>query len=151
MIEFRYLRTGPYVDHGREVQCGADLAVVSAADLRWYYFLSDLSFTIDDVELTLPWSWTPVFDFLWSMKGVLGQLERGEHSAIGFTENAELIEFAPVAERVKVSCTYSRAEAICGLTDLGDAWLNFRQDVLNQLAAEYPRLAVNPALGELRT
>lgn len=111
-IEIKYLRTGPYVDHGREIQDGADFAVVSVADLRWYYFLSDLSFTIDDVVLTPPWSWTPVFDFLWSMNGVLGQLERGEHSAVGFTENAELIEFAPIGERVKVSCTQGPGKVV---------------------------------------
>lgn len=150
MIEIKYLRTGPYVHHGRETLDGPDLAVVSVADLRWYYFLSDWSFTIDDVELTPPWSWAPVFDLLWSMKGVLGQLERGEHSAIGFTENAELIEFASVGKRVKVSCTYSRAKAICELIDLEDAWLSFRQDVLNRLTTEYPKLTVNPALADLR-
>ncbi|MEU8694112.1 hypothetical protein [Streptomyces sp. NPDC048665] len=49
MIEIEYRQTGPYVSHGRENLEGVDLAVVSRADLRWYCFLSDLSFTIGEV------------------------------------------------------------------------------------------------------
>ncbi|MFE9129046.1 hypothetical protein ACFYOF_27125 [Streptomyces sp. NPDC007148] len=64
MIKIEYRQTGPYVDQGQENREGADLAVVSRVDLRWYYFLSDLTFTIDEADLTPPWSWTPVFDFL---------------------------------------------------------------------------------------
>ncbi|MFE0458561.1 hypothetical protein ACFW1A_04770 [Kitasatospora sp. NPDC058965] len=150
MIEIEYRRTGPYVEHGRENREGVDLAVVSRADLRWYYFLCDLSFTIGEVHLTPPWSWTPVFDFLWSMKGVLEHLERGEHSTVGFTENAELIEFAPDDGKVRVSCTYAAAEAACELADLKDSWLGFRQAVLTELSGKYPRLAANPVLAELR-
>ncbi|MEU1201621.1 hypothetical protein ABZ446_36130 [Streptomyces sp. NPDC005813] len=121
MIKIEYRRTGPYVDRGREHQEEVDLAVVTRADLRWYYFLSDLSFTIHETELAPPWSWTPVFDFLWSMKGVLEHLDRGEHSTIGFTENAELIEFVPEDGKVRISCTYATAEAVCELADLKDA------------------------------
>lgn len=150
MIKIEYRRTGPYTSQGRENREGVDLAVVSRADLRWYYFLSDLSFSVGEVQLTPPWSWTPVFDFLWSMKGVLEHVERGEHSAVGFTENAELIEFTPDGRKVWVSCTYSTAEAVCELANLKDAWLGFRQAVLTQLSGEYPRLTVNPALAELR-
>jgi hypothetical protein len=150
MIKIEYCRTGPYADRGREHRAGADLAAVSRADLRWYYFLSDLSFTIGETELTPPWSWTPVFDFLWSMKGVLEHLERGEYSAIGFTENAELIKFIPEDGKVRVSCTYATAEAFCELADLKDAWQGFRQGVLSELSCKYPRLAANPVLAELR-
>jgi hypothetical protein len=56
MIEIEYRQTGPYVSHGRENREGVDLAVVSRVDLRWYYFWSDLSFTIDEIDLTPPWS-----------------------------------------------------------------------------------------------
>jgi hypothetical protein len=150
MIEIKYRQTGPYVSHGQENQEGVDLAVVSRADLRWYYFWSDLTFTIDEIQLTPPWSWTPVFDFLWSMKGVLAHLELGEDSTIGFTENAELIKFAVNDGQVRVSCTYSTAEAVCELADLRSAWLEFRQAVLTRLRGEYPRLAANPVLAELQ-
>ncbi|UKZ02839.1 hypothetical protein BOQ63_001515 (plasmid) [Streptomyces viridifaciens] len=150
MIKIEYRRTGPYVDRGREHQDGADLAAVTRAELRWYYFLSDLSFTIGETELAPPWSWTPVFDFLWSMQGVLEQLERGERSTIGFTENAELIEFVPEDGKVRVSCTYATAEAVCELADLKDAWQGFRQAVLSELSAKHPRLAANPALAAPR-
>ncbi|MFB8177636.1 hypothetical protein ACFC8N_16530 [Streptomyces sp. NPDC055966] len=150
MIEIEYRQTGPYVSHGRENLEGVDLAVVSRADLRWYCFLSDLSFTIGEVELTPPWSWTPVFDFLWSMKGVLEHLERFKHSTIGFTENAELIEFAPDGGKVQVSCTYTTAGTTCELAGLKDAWLGLRHAVLTKLGSEYPRLAANPVLAELR-
>jgi hypothetical protein len=149
VINIEYHQTGRYVDQGQENREGADLAVVSLADLRWYYFLSDLTFTIGDTDLSPPWSWTPVFDFLWSMKGVLEALERGERSTVGFTENAELIDFALEGHQVRVSCTYGTAEAVCELGDLKNAWLTFRQAVLTQLTGEYPRLAANPLLAEL--
>ena len=150
MVKIEYRRTGPYVGQGQEHQEGMDLARVSRGDLRWYYFLSDLSFTIGETELTPPWSWTPVFDFLWSMKGVLEQLERGEHSAIGFTENADLIKFSAEHGKVRVWCTYTTAEAVCELADLKDAWQGLRQSVLNELTREHPRLAANPILAELQ-
>lgn len=102
MIKIEYRQTGPYVGQGRENREGVDLAVVSRTDLRWYYFLSDLAFTIGETALTSPWSWTPVFDFMWSMKGALEHLKRGEHTTIGFTENAELIDFVPEGEKVRV-------------------------------------------------
>jgi hypothetical protein len=150
MIKMEYHRTGPYVVQGQENREEVDLAVVSRSDLRWYYFLSDLAFTIGEAELTPPWSWTPVFDFLWSMKGALEHLERGERTTIGFTENAELIHFVPEGEKVRVSCTYATAEAVCERVDLKDAWLVLREAVLTQLGVEYPALAANPALVELR-
>ncbi|MFE2418777.1 hypothetical protein [Streptomyces hokutonensis] len=102
--------------------------------------------------LTPPWSWTPVFDFLWSAKGALDHLERGERTTIGFTENAELIEFVPEpdGERVRISCTYTPVEAGCERRALKDAWLTLREAVLSQLGDEYPDLAANPVLAELR-
>ncbi len=103
--KIEYPWTGPHVDRGREHHVGTDLAVVTRADLRRYYFLSGLSFRINEPELTPPWSWTPMFDILRSMKGVLEYLERGEHSTIGFTENAELIEFVPEDGKVVCACS----------------------------------------------
>ncbi|MFJ5842768.1 hypothetical protein ACIQGO_39650 [Streptomyces shenzhenensis] len=150
MIKIEYRRNGSYVDQGQENRAGVDLATVSRADLRWYYFLSDLTFTIGEAELTPPWSWTPVFDFLWSMKGALEHLERGERTTIGFTENAELINFVPEGEKVRVSCTYAMAEAVCERVDLKRAWLALREAVLTQLSVEYPRLSANPVLAKLR-
>ncbi|MEU8694110.1 hypothetical protein [Streptomyces sp. NPDC048665] len=84
------------------------------------------------------------------MKGVLEHLERGKHSTIGFTENAELIEFAPDGGKVQVSCTYTTAGTTCELAGLKDAWLGLRHPVLAKLGSEYPRLAANPVLAELR-
>ncbi|GAA3892995.1 hypothetical protein RCR19_40190 [Streptomyces sp. WAC07094] len=149
MIKIEYRQTGPYVDQGQENREGVDLAVVSRVDLRWYYFLSDLTFTIDEADLSPPWSWTPVFDFLWSMEGALEHLERSEHTTIGFTENAELIDFVPEGEKVRVSCTYAMGETVCERADLKNAWFAFREAVLTQLSVEHPRLAVNPVLAEL--
>lgn len=150
MIKIEYHRTGPYVGQGQENSEGVDLAVVSRSDLRWYYFLSDLTFRIGEVDLTPPWSWTPVFDFLWSMKGALEDLERGEPTNIGFTENADLIDFLPDGEQVRVSCSYATAEAVCDRVDLRNACLVLRETVLSQLVVDHPRLAANPALAELR-
>ncbi|WP_433788768.1 hypothetical protein [Actinoplanes sp. CA-252034] len=55
MIEIKYHQAGPHVSHGRENQGRGDLAAVSRDDLRWYYFLSDVSFKIDEADLTPPW------------------------------------------------------------------------------------------------
>ncbi|MFQ6328007.1 hypothetical protein ACLMAL_17965 [Nocardia sp. CWNU-33] len=148
-ITMAYNRSGRYVEQGREHDDAVDLATVSRADLRWYYFMSDIVFTIGDVDLTPPWSWTPVFDFLWSMKGVLRYLDRGERSTIGFNENAELIEFRPEGEFIRVSCTYTTDVAVCRADELARAWLTFTQSVCAVLAAEYPALAANLALAGL--
>ncbi|MGV9644569.1 hypothetical protein [Streptomyces sp. NPDC003514] len=150
MIKIEYPQTGTYVQHGREHLNGMDLATTKGAELRWYYFLSDLTFAIDEAELSPPWSWTPVFDFLWSMKGALEHLERGERTTISFTENAELISFVPDGESVRVSCTYASAEAVCTIVDLRSAWRGLRETVLTRLIGDHPRLAANPVLAELQ-
>jgi hypothetical protein len=150
MIVMQYPRSGRYAAHGKEYDQAVDLATVSQGDLCWYYFLSDLSFRIGDVDLSPPWSWTPVFHFLWSVKGVLEHLESGEWCRIGFTENAELIEFDPRDDAtVRVSCSYVPEVAVCPIAELKDAWLALRQDVLTELSGEYPRLAANPVLAGL--
>ncbi|MRH93564.1 hypothetical protein GFY24_40275 [Nocardia sp. SYP-A9097] len=154
MVKFQYLRSGIYVEHGREYQEGVDLATVSQVDLRWYYFLSDLSFTVDGVELAPPWSWTPVLDFLWSIQAVPAYMERGECFRLGFTENDDLIVFTPEAGKVRISCAYCTveevAEAVCDISELRDAWVAFRDAVLTELCEEYPQLAANPVLDELQ-
>ncbi|MFJ9900679.1 hypothetical protein ACIQPR_45880 [Streptomyces sp. NPDC091280] len=91
-----------------------------------------------------------MFDILWSMKGVLEHLDWGEPSTIGFTENADLIEFLPEDGKVCVSCTYATAETVCELADLKDAWPVFWQTVLRELSGDHPRLATNSVLAELR-
>ncbi|MEU9045192.1 MULTISPECIES: hypothetical protein [unclassified Kitasatospora] len=149
MIKIEYLRTGPYVERGREHREGVDLAAVSRGDLRWYYFLSDLSFAVDGVELGPPWSWTPVLDFVWQLRGVLGDLERGEASTFASTETADLLWFTPEAGKIRISATYTEAEVVCSLTELRGAWVTFRDAVLAELGDEYPQLAANPALAEL--
>ncbi|MGW2555036.1 hypothetical protein [Streptomyces sp. NPDC001635] len=72
-----------------------------------------------------------------------------EADTIGFTENAELIDFAPEGEKVRVSWTYAMGETVCERADLKNAWFAFREAVLTQLSVEHPRLAVNPVLAEL--
>lgn len=154
MVKMQYLRSGMYMEHGREHRDGVDLATVSRVDLCWYYFLSDLSFVVDGVELAPPWSWTPVFDFLWSMQGLPAYLERGERRWLGFTENDDLIVFTPEAGKVRISCEYATVEtiveAVCDIAELRDAWVTFRDAVLAELCEEYPRLAANPVLAELQ-
>ncbi|MGW4248526.1 hypothetical protein [Nocardia sp. NPDC004722] len=154
MVTIKYLCSGMYVEHGREHQAGVDLATVSRVDLCWYYFLSDLSFTVDGVELAPPWSWTPVFDFVWSMQRVPDYMERGEHFRLGFTENSDLIVFTPEAGKARISCAYSTAEevveAVCEIDELRHAWVAFRDDVLTELCEQFPRLAANTALAELQ-
>ncbi|MFQ6395317.1 hypothetical protein ACLMAJ_17845 [Nocardia sp. KC 131] len=103
MVKMQYLRSGIYLEHGREHQDGVDLATVSRGDLRWYYFLSGLSFhdrrartgsaVIVDAGVRLP-----VVD-----KGCAGRSGAGRAFDGRFTENAELIVFTPEAEKVRIS------------------------------------------------
>ncbi|MFI1462437.1 hypothetical protein [Nocardia carnea] len=84
------------------------------------------------------------------MHGMAGYLEHGERCRVGFTENDELIVFTPDAGKVRISCTYSTAEAVCSIAELRDAWPAFRDAVLVELGEEYPQLASNPVIAELR-
>ncbi|MGV9326795.1 hypothetical protein [Streptosporangium sandarakinum] len=100
-----------YADHGRERAQGGDLAAVSRADLRWYYFLERLSISRSGVEVGPPWGWVPLFDAMYCVQQVMAFAQRGNAlGKIGFTENDKFVGFELDRDGLRAVPTHLESE-----------------------------------------
>lgn len=133
-----------YADHGRERTQGGDLAAVSRADLRWYYFLGRLRISRGGVEIGPPWGWVPLFDAMYCVQQVMVFAQGGNAlGKIDFTENDEFISFELDAGGLRVVPTYLESELHCPVDEFVTAGANFIREELRRVVTEYPSLARN--------
>src|SRR5437879_4736572 len=71
-----------------------DWASADATELRYYVFLGDQIFLVNDADFSARWGWIPILDFAASLVLVAKALELGEtHLQFDFTDSDELIYF----------------------------------------------------------
>ncbi|MEU5596569.1 hypothetical protein [Streptomyces sp. NPDC020298] len=133
-----------YTDHGRERTRAGDLAAVSRADLRWYYFLGRLSISRSGVEVGPPWGWVPLFDAMYCVQQVMVFAQGGNAlGKIDFTENDEFISFELDRDGLRVVPTYLEFELRCSVDEFVAAGVNFIREELQRVVTEYPSLTRN--------
>ncbi|WP_432173957.1 hypothetical protein [Streptomyces sp. Tue6028] len=133
-----------YADHGRERTQVGDLAAVSRADLRWYYFLGRLSISRSGVEVGPPWGWVPLFDAMYCVQQVMIFTQGGNAlGKIDFTENDEFISFELDRDGLRMVPTYLESELHCSIDEFLMAGTNFIREELERVVTEYPSLARN--------
>lgn len=138
-----------YGPQGREWQ-GGDLAEVTRADLRWYYFLGGLRISDGGREIGPPWGWIPLFDLLCNLQQVLIFLSGGDALGIvDFTENAEKIEFSLKGDALTISPTYEADTLECHVGSFIAECERFLRAELVRVLNEYPNLARNVNVREL--
>ncbi|WP_433510203.1 hypothetical protein ACQP2T_40880 [Nonomuraea sp. CA-143628] len=143
-MKISYSPSPDYADHGRERRQGGDLAAVSRADLRWYYFLGRLSISRSGVEVGPPWGWVPLFDAMYCVQQVMVFAQGGNAlGKIDFTENDEFISFELDRDGLRVVPTYLESELHCSVDEFVAAGINFIREELERVVTEYPSLARN--------
>ncbi|MEU1508154.1 hypothetical protein [Kitasatospora sp. NPDC005748] len=136
--------------HGREHAHAADLAAVTRADLRWYYFLGALEISHHGTEIGPPWEWVPLFDALYCVQQVMIFAEGGEAlGKIDFTENAESIDFELNGTSLHMVPSYLEFEATCTANEFISAGSDFIRNELIRVTSEHPLLAKNRHVREL--
>jgi len=138
-----------YEPQSRE-HTSADLAEVTRADLRWYYFLGRVSMGDDGTEIGPPWGWVPLFDFLYNLREVLEFSKGG--SALGlidFTENAERIDFALRGDSLIATPSYQEAVLQCPVSEFVAEGRRFIRAELARVVQQHPRITHNPHVRDL--
>ncbi|MFB9927602.1 hypothetical protein ACFORO_20345 [Amycolatopsis halotolerans] len=139
-----------YSPHGRERTQGEDLTSVSENDLRWYYFLGQLSISHTDVEIGPSWGWIPLFDAMCSVRNAMRSAREGSGVwKVDFTENAELITFEFDRGSLRATPTYLETTLQCSVDEFVDAGTRFIAGELQRVMLEYPALAGNQAVRAL--
>ncbi|MFD5424266.1 hypothetical protein [Streptomyces sp. NPDC127084] len=147
-MEISFSPSADYAAHGRErTQGGDDLATVSRADLRWYYFLGHLSITHSGTEIGPPWGWVPLFDAMYCVRQVMDFAQGGDAlGRIDFTENDESISFErDQAGGLRMSPSYLAAESElrCPAAEFLSAGTGFIRTQLLRVMTDYPDLTRN--------
>jgi hypothetical protein len=135
-----------YGPHGREHTRGDDLAGVSRADLRWYYFLGSLRISQEEIDISPPWTWIPLFDAMYSVRHAMRFAEG--HEALGtidFTENDEAIIFTSNNGQLTLAPSYLEgSDVACSVAEFLDAGSLFIRSELTRVISRYPSLTDNP-------
>lgn len=142
-----------YSSHGRENLRGDDLAAVSRADLRWYYFLGALRLSHAGVDLGPPWGWVPLFDAMYCVQQVMLFAQGGQGlGRIDFTENDESIDFELDRKHgsLRVIPSYLECEVLCAVDEFVAAGGEFIRGELERVVSEYPSLAGNSHVQALK-
>ncbi|WP_329347525.1 hypothetical protein OG226_01880 [Streptomyces sp. NBC_01261] len=152
-MEISFDSSTEYSGHGRENLCGDDLAAVSRADLRWYYFLGALRLTHAGVDIGPPWGWVPLFDAMYCLEQVMLFSQGGQGlGRIDFTENDESIDFELDRNfgSLRVIPSYLECAVVCTVDEFVAAGGEFIRRELGRVVSEYPSLAGNPHVQVLK-
>jgi hypothetical protein len=127
---------------------GGRLAEASEMDLRYDFFLGDLVFRIDSLDVTTRWGWVPLIDAAMCLECVVNELSAGKQESIfEFTESEQTILFVvDETRRVCVTATYVSGQACVSLDVLRGAVESFTTRVFESAFRRYPELRRNRSL-----
>lgn len=117
--------------------------------LRYDYFLGDVIFIAQGIDLSARWGWIPVLDFALGLEYVVDHL-RGEGAAgphlFEFTESDATISFERDHDLVNIAASYSSQSAQVAYSDLRNASTSFLTQMIDDLVEGYPGLSENPLI-----
>lgn len=149
-MRFTFQPSEVYSPYGREHAQHGHLAAVSKADLRWYYFLGELNISHREVAIGPAWGWIPLFDVIYSVCGMMEFIQgNGGSGRIGFTENAEYIDFSPSGDDVLVQPSYRDTFFTCPAGEIISAGKEFIREGLLYAVSSDASIAENPHLQSL--
>ncbi len=149
-MRISFSASADYGPSGYEHRRGEDLANVSRADLRWYYFLGSFRIVHEGVDIGPPWSWVPLFDLVYSLQSAVVFVEGGEAiDRIDSTEKEEAIVLVRNGPEFRMLPTYVSSELTCSVSEFTSATRSFVRSELRRVTVEYSSLARNSHVLEI--
>lgn len=140
---------------------GRDLKVVDENALHYDLFLGNVSFRVDDADMSTSWGWIPIIDFAVCIERIANGLKPRETQSFEFTESENRIDFTLLNGMVEIRTTYVAPRARVPIEEFRRASREFLRRMLDDLTERHATLALNayirsiypkavgPALGQI--
>jgi hypothetical protein len=120
------------------------LAAATVVDLRYRVALGDVILKVGDVDLSAPWGWIPLIDFVVGVRDLVRSLKTdGSEADFEFTESEALLRFRRKADKLVISSSYASGEAIVPIATVIEYLKKFEDDLRAELLNRYPEVRRN--------
>ncbi|MFT9790233.1 hypothetical protein ACMZ5E_28910 [Streptomyces rhizosphaericola] len=126
--------------------CQVSPSAISEMDLCYKYFEVRAELVVDGVEVISGQGYLPLVDLALSLRHALNRLSSGEDSAIGFTENDEVIRLRREGDLVVITSSKHDWRVSVDREELVDTFLEFLREAYYHLTGFTPGLANNPVI-----
>ncbi|WND32827.1 hypothetical protein RI578_42455 (plasmid) [Streptomyces sp. BB1-1-1] len=126
--------------------CKVSPAAISEIDLCYKYFGVHVELVVDGVEVISGQGYLTLVDLALSLRHALNRLSSGEDSAIGFTENDEVIRLRREENRVVITSSKHDWRVSADHEELVGVFAEFLREAHSCLIEFIPGLAVNPVI-----
>ncbi|MFE7129728.1 hypothetical protein ACFVIM_02600 [Streptomyces sp. NPDC057638] len=126
--------------------CQVSPAAISEIDLCYKYFGVRVELVVDGVEVISGQGYLTLVDLALSLRHALNRLSSGEDSAIGFTENDEVIRLRREGDRVVMTSSKHDWRVSVDREELAGAFVEFLREAHSRLTGFVPELADNPVI-----
>ncbi|MFI6285085.1 hypothetical protein ACIBCM_10045 [Streptomyces sp. NPDC051018] len=126
--------------------CHVSPAAISEIDLCYKYFGVRVELVVDGVEVISGQGYLTLVDLALSLRHSLNRLSSGEDSAIGFTENDEVIRLRREGDRVVITSSKHDWRVPVDREELVGSFVEFLRAAHFNLTGFIPGLADNPVI-----
>lgn len=141
MIDFSFRLSSSW-----NTEPSGSLLSIDEMDIRYCYFLGDITFKADSADFSMQVGWIPIADFASAMCAISEQLEEGLiEAAFEFTENNERLVFRRLNGDIQITASYTSSSASVPMDELSSAIRRFADQVCSELLKLYPDLKHNAA------
>ena len=125
-------------------------ATATVTDLRYRTALGDIILKEGEVDLSAPWGWIPLIDFVVGVRDLVHSLKTdGNEAEFEFTESEALIRFRRKGGKLAITASYANGEAVVPIPTLIEHLKRFEDDLRAELLSRYPELRGNPHFRKL--
>jgi hypothetical protein len=125
-------------------------ATATLTDLRYRIALGDIILKEGEVDLSAPWGWVPLIDFVVGVRDLVHSLKAdGNEAEFEFTESEALFRFRRKGSKVAITASYANGEAVVPMPTLIEHLKRFEDDLRAELLSRYPELRRNPHFRKL--
>ncbi|MGA8655742.1 MAG: hypothetical protein WB586_06290 [Chthoniobacterales bacterium] len=119
-------------------------ATATIVDLRYRVALGDVILKAGDVDLSAPWGWIPLIDFVVGVRDLVRSLKTdGSEADFEFTESDALLRFRRKASKLVISSSYASGEAVVPISTVIEHLKKFEADLRAELLTRHPDLQRN--------
>ncbi|MEV1247036.1 hypothetical protein [Nonomuraea sp. NPDC049750] len=121
-------------------------AAISEMDLCYKYFGVSAELVVDEVKVISSEGHVTLVDLALSLCHALSRISSGEDTAIGFTEDDEVIRLRRKADQVEITSSKHQWQVSVEQEELVGAFDDFLREAHTRLTENVPGLADNPVI-----